>query len=591
MKNNIIIIKVLCLFLVLNAVAAEKKIALNAALPAIDSQNIAPLNCFGKYPQLDEATVNLGLLITPIVNRKPAKYEWIYDSETSPLFQIASPKDSGRLILTVWNWFGVPVVSQSLKAGQIEDIRFDIKGAGTWMLTVDAYKDDTAASLKSRLTRSFSISSDCYNKRDAWLEQNQYYLGSCFFPHRYFVWKGWDYPDLTPSEAIEKMVSLSARAGFSVLRIDSFPNGTEAGNFAVDETVRILGKYQIIPNWKIALRSNLFIKDSLEFDSSVFNSFDRNMTLLLDRYYSKKEKLPVMIELGNEPAHREFWDGSVKQYIRLYRYLYDKIHAENPEIMIMHGGSCYPGADSWNLKEKDPEAFRRNAEIQEKFYDRLHSELSSTGSYWPYHFHGGLNDWNQINWIQDMRRRLDTEGVSVQLFQTEGGACAWRPDFESSTWIKVLQKLFYSWGNGDKGWIQYVLINQPVDVRTGGGNEGWALLHGGTFAPRFQYGAWAAVANWFAGCQLDQQVSPSSPNEPFSFVYVFTHPEGKIISFFSEEKNPATLSVQSNADEVFLIDPMGNATKLRGSNIEMKPKNYPQYILFKGADFINPRFL
>jgi hypothetical protein len=565
---------------------AAEEIELNASLPPVDASAIAPLHCFGRYPQLDEGNIRLGLSLVPLIAGAPAEYDWVYEPGSNPLFRISSPSTGAvsRISMTLWNWFGYPVAVRDFEPGKTEDIQFDVAGNGTWMITLDACDGPGADTLHSRLIRSFSVFPDCSGKRTAWETQNQYRLGSCFFPQRYFTWKGWDYPDLTPEQAVDKTAALAARAGFSMLRIDSFPDGSSNGWKNIESTFQTLEKYSITPDWKIALRSNLFIGDSLDFDPEKFGAFERRFDELIKRYGSGS-----MIELGNEPAHHEFWGGSGEQYIHLYQYLYKKIHAANPDILITHGGACYPGADSWQLKEKDPETFRKNAAVQTEFYGQLYDALALQGSYWPYHFHGGLDDWNQIDWINGMRRRLAAGEKPLQLFQTEGGACAWRPDFEATVWVSVIQKFFYSWGNGDRGWLQYALISQPTDVRTEGGNEGWCLLHSGTFAPRFQYGAWAAVADWFAGCRLEWKVVPSGPDDPLNFVYVFDHPDGKIVSCFSEDASPAELRIESDARQVLRIDPMGNAVEAPGANPPVVLKKHPQYILLKGATSVRIR--
>lgn len=555
------------------------EIRLSSATTATDASTVLPLHCFEQYPQLDEANVKLGLFLMPMVLGKTEKYSWVYSPGTDPLFQIFSPDDRRvrRLVLTVWNWFGEPVLVRPLQPGRVEDIRLSIEGFGTWMMTLDAYQGPAADTLVSRLTRSFCVAPDSSGKRKAWLDENRYVLGSCFFPQRYFQWKGWGYPDLTPQQAIEKMVSLAARAGFSMLRIDSFPDGSPARWKSIDETVRTLKEYGITPDWKIELSANLFEGDSLKFDPLKFGVFEKQIDALLERYGSGS-----MIELGNEPVHHEFWGGSVEQYIHLYRTLYHKVRSYAPNAQVMHGGACFPGADSWFLKDKDPAAFREKEAVQEVLYDRLHEALGSLGSFWPYHWHGAITaeDYHRVG---GMLRRLEAAENPLQMFQTEGGACAWRPDFEAATWVSIIQKFFISWANGDRGWLQFALAGQPTDVRTDGRIEGWCLLQSGTFAPRFQYGAWAAVTDWFAGCRLEQRVVPAGPDDPLNFVYVFDHPDGKIVSCFSEDSTPTELKLWSDARQVLRIDPMGNAVEEPDTNPAVVLKKYPQYILLKGA--------
>lgn len=579
----------ICLIGLGGASAFPEEIPLSASLDALDVPGVAPLYVSGNNQELDEGNAGLGLSFVPFTNGVPTPCDWVYSPGINPEFQIESPLVP-RVVLTVWNWFGQPVAIRGISPGTRQAVRFNISGNGTWLVTLDAYENQSADSLKSRLIRSFSVFPDCSGKRELWRTRNRYALGSCFFPYRYYRWKGWDYPDLAPGEVVDKLASMSARIGLSMLRIDYFPDAAGEDRTALAETVRLLGRHQIGIDWKIDLKPTVFIGDTLEFDSSRLRNFERNIDALASNYWNQRNARDGMVELGNEPAHHEFWAGSREQYVHLFRYLYDKIRAVNPDIEIVHGGACSPGADSWQLKTKGPKTFKKKASIQKVFYERLFRDIASKSTAWPYHFHGELGDGTQIEWLDGMRSAIRESGLPLTLFQTEGGACAWRPDFESSTWISVMQKFFYSWASGDKGWLQYSLASQPVAVRTCGGNEGWGLVQSSCFAPRFQYGAWAAVADWFAGCRFERSLVAQEPGRPQRFVYLFDHPEGKMGVCYSLDAEPVEMRVLSDSEEVLLIDPMGNAVPADGGNLRIVLKKYPQYILLKKASRVEVSF-
>ena len=234
--------------------------------------------------------------------------------------------------------------------------------------------------------------------------------------------------------------------------------------------------------------------------------------------------------------------------------------------------------------------YEKYANVQKVFYEQFRRDIAGMSSAWPYHFHGKFGEWSQFEWIDGMRAKNNESSAPLKLFQTEGGACAWRPDFEATTWVSVMQKLFYSWASGDEGWLQYSLASDPSAVRTSGGNEGWGLIQSRCFAPRFQYGAWAAVADWFAGCRFEKSLVALEPGKPLRFVYLFDHPDGKMMTFYSVGSEPVEMQVASDSKEVLLIDPMGNPVPRVGKNLRVVLKEYPQYILLKNASAVEVFF-
>lgn len=560
-------------------VFAESTIPLNASMPPVNSLKIAALS---EHTDRDEGVVKSGLELVPVTDGGLSEYDWVYSPGEALDFSMTVPEDDSvrRIILTVWDWFGKPVAVREFSQSGTQSLTFDVSGNGTWLLTLDTYTGDSADTLKSRLFRSFSVLPSSADARGLWKRKNQYVLGSCFYPYRYFRWGNWKYPDLSAPETIDRLAGLMARAGFQFVRIDYFPDAGGRDRIPLKETLQILRNHGIGVDWKIDLNASVFVGDTLEFDPKVFGPIDRNLDVLISDFWNVPDAGEMMVEIGNEPALDLFWSGTYGQYVHLYSYLYDKIRAANPDIQVVHGGACYPGADVWNLKKDDPKYLKKVTE-QTVFYDRLYHDIGTKGDFWPYHFHGGVDDWVQLNWIAGMKDRLLEIDPALRLFQTEGGHCSWRPDIEVEAWMSVIKKTFFSMGNDDGGWLQFALTGVPAEKRTGGA---WGLLHSGTLAPRFQYGAWAAMTRWFAGCTLEQMRAPEKEGDRLNFVYVFRHPEGRMICFFSEEEQSGMLRIKSDAVQILAVDPMGNAVLQQQDDLLAVPlKKYPQYFLLKDA--------
>ncbi len=518
-----------------------------------------------------------------------------------PTFRIAfggSP-DVTRVSLSVWNWDGEIVYSRDFDnvVPDGTELSFRIDGFGTWMLTLDAYGGDDARSLKSRLIRSFSVLPPTKESVEVWNEKNDYFIGSCFFPLRYHRWTGWkDYgeargylPPLAPGQVVDKLAGLAARAGLQTLRIEPF-----TGNFdrnwgnqwdLFEETATTLEKHGVKMGLKVAITPKVFEGETLSLNHAQWDFWRDGFNYYLTRLLNRDEHNVYLVEIGNEPAHHEFWRGTREQYQYLYKYCYDEIRKVDPDVMIVAGGTCMPGADLGGIKLKAPELFKKKQAAQKEWYAVFFREMGGLSPLSAYHWHGKLP--RQLEWREWEREQLDLSGYKdVVLIQTEGGVCAWRPDFEAPSWKDLMQKVFYSWSRRDRGWVQYSLAFQPIPYRDVGGDNGWTMLNSWVFAPRFQYGAWAALSHWMAGATFSSVIREDGPADDRDYVLLFDHPRGKMVVYFTTGKTEKSISLPiEKTSDISFIDSMGNVTEHHsssraGESVALELTNAPKYVLF-----------
>lgn len=83
--------------------------------------------------------------------------------------------------------------------------------------------------------------------------------------------------------------------------------------------------------------------------SFVFSAVSRYRpggTLAVQRAWTNGEGIRVW-EVWNEPDHKQFWQGSYRQYARLLKVAYLSAHHAYPEANVMFGGLLYPTPVNW----------------------------------------------------------------------------------------------------------------------------------------------------------------------------------------------------------------------------------------------------
>jgi len=548
---------------------------------------VAPLDRLGAHSAMEEASAQRGLSFRPWDGQNFQDYTWIYEQGAPMSFRVqaASAKDCARAVFSLWDWSGNIVYSKTYTAFPVDDIlTLKAQCRGVWLVTFDAYAHTTAASIKSRLVKSFGTPVDATSARALWRETSDYFIGSCFFPHRYYCWGiAWafnnpPFPKLAPAEGIDRLVGLAARAGITVLRTDDMIRDSKAHA----EVREILQRHSIQEDLKVGLPADCFVGKTLEPNPKVFDQWNADLDLLINGLLKPVNTNVAFVELGNEPAHDEFWSGGREQYQWLFNYAQKKIYALNPAMPVLLGGTCPPGANLSGEKLKDPVAYEKKRKVQEDWYRGFYHDMAGAVNLWPYHEHAKL-DSNSVAWREWERAELSKDGFAGTYIQTEGGTCAWRPDREVTTWPTVLQKILYSWSRGEKGWMQYDLAVETAPSRYNS-SEGWAIIHAHDFTPKFQYGALAAITRTLAGCSLERTFAwELAGKETPTLAVLFKHPKGRMVAWFGDSQT-AVLRVQSDAETITFMDPMGNEIETRpGGDATLRFEPYPQYLLLAGA--------
>lgn len=557
-------------------------------------KTVAPLSHIGKEGALEEATAKLGLSFRPWDGREYRDYSWIYRPGETFSFRLGVPAAAGctRAVLNVWNWRGKIVYTREYASLPVDDV-LAVKPEchGVWMVTLDAYGDSKGASLKGRLVKSFGTPVDASADRAVWREKNDYRIGSCFFPCRYYQWgKKWKFgdathPELTPAEGIDRIAALAARAGLTMLRIDTFARSEKPGGKADWDTqtavLDILRKHQIQADFKLRLFPDCFVGATLERNAPVFASWEEDLDYIISHYLQPGDAAAGMVELGNEPAHLEFWKGTREQYEYLVKYARAKILKANSSLMVVHGASCPPGADLSGERLADPAAYEAKRKKQEQWYLDFYRDLAGEMNVWAYHQHGPLKQ-DTLEWRSWERTALARVGFTGAYMQTEGGGCAWRPDFDATLWASLIQKIIYSWSCGEKGWLQYNLTYDTTPGRYGN-KEGWTLFHARDFAPKYQYAAVAAMVHVMAGCTLEDTLYFNRHDSGISLAVLFKHPKGRLVVWYGDPAGEP-LELLSDAKAMSVFDGMGNERPLPGGkNVRLRFEQNPQYLLFTGA--------
>ena len=565
--------------------AEEPAFVLNAPVAASSAPvGIAGLNVTlrpvpGAAPA-EEQFAKRGLSLRPWDGQSFRDGEWIArPGELVRLrLQASGAPDCGRAVLTIWDWLGNAVYTKPYGSFPVDDVvAFKPACHGIWLATLDAYGDSSSASLKSRLLKSFGAPVDSSGARKLWRKKSDYLVGSCFFPDRYYHWgASWKFtsPILTPAEGVDRLADLAARAGFTSLRLDSTDKNSEV--------LGILARHDIQAVYKVYPTVKIFTDKSLTVESAAMDAWNASLDRLIASDLMPGDHRVAWVEIGNEPAHAEFWNGTREQYELLYDQARKRIRAANPSMLVIEGGSCPPGADLDGLRRKDPDAYAAKKKEEDDWYAGLYRDTAADQSVWPYHQHELLGK-PALDWREWERKSLADVGFKGKFLQTEGGVCAWRPDREVTTWAPMLEKMLYSWSQGEMGWIQFALAADTGSSRC---EDGWSIIYAGDLTPKFQYGTIAAFTSALAGCTFDRTLSPlvlDDRGEDPTIALLFNHPGGKMVVWFGNQSRPQ-LTIRSNARSAILIDPMGNPSPAGvGTAATLRYAPYPQYLLLKGA--------
>jgi hypothetical protein len=249
---------------------------------------------------IQEASVHRGLFIEPA-----SPYLWIASPGEDLRVRLFTDKalTQDRLRLTIWDWCATPIDVRELRTPIDEWLRFSFKVNGVFLITLDAF--DTDNHWKSRLVRTVACLPDGRQQIKSWKKNNDYFLGSCFFPMRYGKWNDYFWPDLSSNAALNKTVDLAARAGLQVLRVD-YDRDHPFDFSGLDPIVDVITNFGLSANFKIPAKPEFcYGKSNQEWVDAVY-------ALAL-----KHGRSATLFEIGNEPAFSNYFPGTREEYQQL----------------------------------------------------------------------------------------------------------------------------------------------------------------------------------------------------------------------------------------------------------------------------------
>lgn len=535
-------------------------LALSPDLPAIPP-GPAPL-LYAVVPDADREHADLSLLpATP--------FGWIL----APGEALQAKLHAGlgeQLALTVWNWDNQPVRQLSFETPVDEPISLNVEGRGTWLLTVDAV---AGGKVLARLSRSFAVCPDNRARRQLWRD-DEFLLGACGFPGRQH-W-GNDFgpahpPGLTEQQSRELEARLVARLGLQVQRVDIgvvWRGADQPMDFtrcdAGVEAFAALGlKLDIqfsLPypaDW-IVKQQYRQLKEPLWRFPAEPTLYPQFATAIAQRY----AKVAQFFELGNEDDNDDFWRGTPEEYVAQCRSAAAAIRAVAPRATIVNGGYTLmrPEVTGYYLRE-----------------------LRDTVDEVAYHSHGDLAN---LRWsYRAMAAATSAAGYDRPKFwNTEMGYANWRLDQERASAATGLQKVLFCWAHRHRGALVYNSrgIGGP---RLPAGDPDWGLLDY-FFCPRFSYGGLSALVDTYAGATFSRVLRETSQQH----VYEFQRGTDRLVVGFTPDGRPRPVTVESDAKQAVLVDPMGNRQTLDGpGEVVLKCDYLPVTIMLDGATDVKLR--
>jgi hypothetical protein len=487
-----------------------------------------------------------------------APYHWIMDpGATIRLVADCRVTDRPYSVRAVfWDYLGRTVHIEELGPAPCRvPLDITVQGNGVYLITLDAI--DVNGVWQSRLVRSVSALPDNSGLINVWRTAGSYTLGSCFDPHRYGVWATYHYPDMTADDVINAIASVAERMGFQALRIDAA--GATFDLSRMDEVVTVLTNHNQRVNFIIPAQAS----DAVEPGLSAWRG-------RVSEFIARYADAAWLFEIENEPAHYEFFDGDAEAYLTLLSNACTCVEAIPAPVNIVNGGLC-----SWDL----PETVTRGHAWYETFIPAGAPHLDMTA----YHFHGTLPDLFTNNWLEDYKNLYAAAGGDrTPWVQTEGGICFWRLDQEVTQSPCLLQKIFWSWASGDKGWVVYSLFGAVSPAWNG--TSDWPIFDEATFCAKFPAGQISALINWFAGYTEGEILE----NGDSLILLKFHAPDGRCsLVGFTKDGTLCSERIGFNGPTAELYDPQGNVTATAANGvIEARFSAYPCWVETTGDVYL-----
>lgn len=500
----------------------------------------------------------------PDLRLTPARpYEWVAEAGQSLQVTASCATPQRRAVLTVWDWNRSPVAQRTFSTPCSEPVSFAVAGRGTYLLTLDLFRGEECL---ARLARSFSVCPSNLPRRAAW-RQGPFRVGCCSFPGR----QNWSnefgpaHPaDLTEAQSREREADLSARLGMVLVRPDLsvfWPARDKPMDFALadlcmncytdrgfDLALQMGFPYET--DWTLMPRYAAVTDPKWRYPrtESVVRAFSQAVA---ERY----GRSSAWIELYNEPDNRDFWRGTVDEFISTHRWMAESVRRACPQVSILSGGLCL----------MEPE---RTGLIARGIRDRV----DGVG----YHSHGGVDVLAAA--FTAMRAVHAAAGYAEPAFyNTEMGYANWRLDMERASAATAVQKLLYCWAHGNRAALLYCSreLGGPRPVA-----GDWGYLDN-TFCPRFSFGAVAAFMDRYAGATCEAILTESNGLH----VYRFRAGERLLVPYFVAQDFPRPLALETDAAGAWLLDPMGNSApqEITGGKLKLTADLYPQTVVLEGA--------
>jgi hypothetical protein len=536
---------------------AQVTIALRPGMDALPVPGVPLL--WADVPDADVKATDLTL--TP-----EHAYTWIAEPGQGFTVTAASAKADARVVLTVWDWDNHPVAQRKLPGAGKQELRFDVAGRGTYLLTLDRFVGDTC---EARLARSFAVCPSNMGKRDLW-RQGAFWPGACSFPGR----QNWTNsfgpghpPGLTEQQTREMDADLSARLGLVLVRPDLpvfWPAPDKPMDFALADAA--LGAFTS-RGFKLALQVGLPDGDWAmlpQYKAATDPHWRYPRAEDATRKYARAVvarygKDAAFVEVYNEPDNLDFWRGTVEEFVASHHWVAAEAKQAAPGVPIISGGLCL----------MDPE---RTGLIARGIVDAV----DGVG----YHSHGGV-DVLQAS-LTAMRALHAAAGYkSPTFYNTEMGFANWRLDMERASAATAVQKLLYCWAHGNRAALLYCSRDIGGPRMSA---QDWGFLDF-FFCPRCTYGAVAAFMDTYAGATFDRVLTEANG----LYVYAFRSGGKTLVTAFVGSDYPRPIVLETDAQGASLLDPMGNAAdvKMAGGRVSLTAGYAPTTLVLEKATKLN----
>lgn len=498
-------------------------------------------------------------------------YEWIATGPAAPPFALRVAVDGARFdraVLTVWDWHNHPVAQRRFEGGKEEHAEFSIAGLGSYLLTLDAFRDGTC---RTRMIRNLAATEDLGAVRATW-RIDEFFTGLCAFPGRYHWKPGGEATlpaGLTEEQGREREAAAIARLGMQVVRIDESvemgrrkgPSGEERYHFDFSRMDAAAASYTS-RGFQLALQT------MNAADWAVLPSYadqgrnrwryphrekpQRAYLAALAKRYGKDARF---IQISNEPDQIGYWSGTNEEFVEQFRFSVDELRRVAPDLPLTNGG--------YSLVDEAKCAY---------FIDRLHPLVDLPA----YNAHGNLADLKRS--FATMRRlQAEAGDEATGWINTETGYSAWRLEQERRQAQIDTQKVLYSWANGHRGVLLFCSRMTRPPGRDGSPDFG-LLDH--QYCPRFVYASLAALHSALAAASFERTLVESESVH----LYLFRRGKERILAGFTLAEAGSALRIVSDASSAAAIDEMGNVGAVAGgTSLELVLDAYPRYWILEDA--------